>query len=565
MKSLPLTACLALAAAPVQAMACGGLFCNSAAPIVQAGEQILFAQDDDGTIHMHVQLNYAGPPQDFGWILPTPRGVETGLSTEGLFSSLSQFAPSYSINSVERLVDCAESDAGAVQNAGPFSDSGVAESGGAGGEPPPGVLVVSREVVGPFDRVILSAESVEDLRIWLDENGYQIPAESDERLRPYVEGGSVFVAIKLVADAGTNDIVPLRLSFPGELPSIPIVPTSVAATPDMGITVYVLGSARAIPANYLHVQVNEAAIDWSNSGSNYFDVVAQAADEAMGRAFATDFAGRHEARSDTSNFKPISATFKPISAGSIDALRPTRTVGELAQAICDGGLPMRDIDVQRLLTDVISSPPQDGTANCETCLGCIGNASDEVINGEELATRLTVEVNEPRESLKTLFDRHAYLTRLFTTMSPEDMTADPAFIFGRDLPEVGSVHLATQLIDRCAADGTYDTRNFTIRTPSGLMLGVVDGEQADVIRREGGQTVRQGEEPGAAVIEQLLSSGQGRVEVDNVPDIVRRHERSADETTGCDCSTSGGKTTSSLLIGLLFVMSRLRRGRRQGR
>ncbi|MSP72772.1 MAG: hypothetical protein EXR76_11480, partial [Myxococcales bacterium] len=122
-----------------------------------------------------------------------------------------------------------------------------------------------------------------------------------------------------------------------------------------------------------------------------------------------------------------------------------------------------DTDVRRLITDVLSPPSQGGTANCETCRGCIGNASDDVINGEELATRLTVEVNEPRESLKLLFDRHPYFTGLFTTMSPEDMTGDPAFIFGRDLPEVGSVHLATQLIDRCAADGTYDTRNFTIR------------------------------------------------------------------------------------------------------
>ena len=40
-----------------------------------------------------------------------------------------------------------------------------------------------------------------------------------------------------------------------------------------------------------HVQINEAAIDWLNRGSNYSDVVSQAADEAGGRAFATDYAG----------------------------------------------------------------------------------------------------------------------------------------------------------------------------------------------------------------------------------------------------------------------------------
>jgi hypothetical protein len=50
--------------------------------------------------------------------------------------------------------------------------------------------------------------------------------------------------------------------LPRHTPTIPIVPTSVAASPDMGLAVHVLGQSRAVPLNYLHVQVNEAAIDW---------------------------------------------------------------------------------------------------------------------------------------------------------------------------------------------------------------------------------------------------------------------------------------------------------------
>ena len=54
---------------------------------------------------------------------------------------------------------------------------------------------------------------------------------------------------------------------------------------------YVLSDGRGVPTSYLHVQINEAAIDWWTAGSNYNDVITQAADEAGGHAFATDSYG----------------------------------------------------------------------------------------------------------------------------------------------------------------------------------------------------------------------------------------------------------------------------------
>jgi hypothetical protein len=111
---------------------------------------------------------------------------------------------------------------------GPVWRGGGAPRGGGG------VEVLSREPVGPYDRAILDARNVEDLRMWLNENGYQIPDDTDEKLRPYVDQGAVFVAIKLLPGEDVGDIVPLHLSFPGTTPTIPIVPTSVAASPDMG-------------------------------------------------------------------------------------------------------------------------------------------------------------------------------------------------------------------------------------------------------------------------------------------------------------------------------------------
>ena len=67
------------------AQACGGFFCDNVNPVNQSAERILFAQHaDEGKLEMHIQIQYAGPPTDFGWILPTAPDVETDLSSEAL-------------------------------------------------------------------------------------------------------------------------------------------------------------------------------------------------------------------------------------------------------------------------------------------------------------------------------------------------------------------------------------------------------------------------------------------------------------------------------------------------
>ena len=64
-----------------QSWACGGFFCNANNPVTQSAERILFARDTEaGEIAMHIQIQYEGPPTEFGWILPTAPGVETTTS-----------------------------------------------------------------------------------------------------------------------------------------------------------------------------------------------------------------------------------------------------------------------------------------------------------------------------------------------------------------------------------------------------------------------------------------------------------------------------------------------------
>ena len=66
-------------------------------------------------------------------------------------------------------------------------DASAAPTLDEGGEQAdPGVAVLSRENVGPYDLAKLLPNTVEDLRAWLDENGYQIPAVTMNRVYVFV-------------------------------------------------------------------------------------------------------------------------------------------------------------------------------------------------------------------------------------------------------------------------------------------------------------------------------------------------------------------------------------------
>jgi MYXO-CTERM domain-containing protein len=537
-----------LALAPAPALACGGLFCNNTQPVVQQAENILFVVDAEQT-HMHVRISYAGPPQEFGWLLPVPRGVETTLSSDLVFTALGQYAAQFQLN-YERTVQCEE------ENFGEAAGGDFANGADAGAEGPRGVEVLSREPVGPYDRAILDARSVEDLRNWLNENGYQIPDAVDDTLRPYVDNGAVFVAIKLLPGEDTGDLVPLHLSFPGNAPTIPLRPTAVATQPDMGVVVHVLGEHRAIPLNYRHVQINEAAIDWVSGGANYFAVVAQASDEAGGRAFTTDFAGGHS----------ISVQDLPsVDESIITAIAEANTLEAFGTAAC--GLNFGDPDISRILRGVLEPPGNDGSDTFLDCLGGVGNAPGSALDGAAVAARLRAEVNEPRVAVNAQFAAHPYLTRLFTTMSAEEMSEDPTFAFNADAVPVDNVHQATAQIYQCTAEGYYDYGNLRIVTQSGLVLEVQNGEMADAIQRGDGMTIRQGDEPAAKRIEQYLTSGAPEATTDNSEDIAARNTGSVDDgDDGCDCSTTSGNPASGV-AGLLLAalgLGLVRRNRRRG-
>src|SRR5262249_28423331 len=180
--------------------------------------------------------------------------------------------------------------------AGPSSSGGGGSGGGEDGNPNP---LVRQDSIGPYDYAVLHADSKDAMLGWLADNRYFVPVGTDDAVGPYIRPGAFFLALKLRSGQSTGDLQPVVVRYPADLPMIPIVLTSVAAQPNMGIQVWMLGEGRAIPRNYHHTIINDATIDWFTAGANYNDVIIKAVGEAPARpmtdtgkhSFVTEFAG----------------------------------------------------------------------------------------------------------------------------------------------------------------------------------------------------------------------------------------------------------------------------------
>ena len=65
---------------------------------------------------------------------------------------------------------------------------------------------------------------------------------------------------------------------------------------------------------------------------------------------------------------------------------------------------------------------------------------------EDYLAQLNKLVIEPVKLVQNLVDAHPQITRLYTTLSADEMTLDPLFSFNADLPELSNVHSAERVI-----------------------------------------------------------------------------------------------------------------------
>lgn len=541
-------------------------------PIVQAGENILFAMKD-GVVTAHIQVQYSGPAEEFGWLLPLPSIPEVGVGTDELFAQLiATTQPKYRLNR-EYEGNCPFDPQGPGNFGGsPASDSGGSERGEDS-------VLVLRDSVGPYDYAVLRADSQQPMLDWLAANRFFVPTATATAVAPYIRPGAYFLALKLRKGNDVGDLQPVVVKYRSDLPMIPIVLTSVAADPDMGVQVWMLGEHRAIPRNYYHTVINDAQIDWLNAGANYVDVVTRAVDEAPGhRSFVTEYAGTSAVMQnvldypgrfgDVAHLATITdvqdyMTYLLQNGYAVFSNQPP-TFGLLFTsqmlAILSKHLPMpaKLVELGIRPTDYYASIEYWAAYYAqnypeEAAVAPADLEFDPVVMTREIDERVV----QPTLAAGALFRTNPYLTRLFTTLSPDEMTRDPVFSFNPDLGEVSNVHEG-RLVFHCG----FGTSDIT-RTPATIVT-----EQGWTISLPGGTADNPWtvglDAPASARTEVLREEGAAVVFDDNTDEIAQALDR--DDEGGCAIPPVGREAARvSGLAGLAALALALVRRRTRDR
>jgi hypothetical protein len=546
------------------ALACGGFFCSQAQPVNQAAERIIFADNGDGTVTAVIQILYQGPAESFSWLLPigsVPEGDQLGVASDIAFTRL-QAATNPQFN----LVTVVE---GRCAQRNEFEASGNRGAVAPGASPvfdnpsDEGVNVDATGVVGAFEYAVISvdpgvADPEQPATDWLTQNGYDIPSGSVDLIAPYLADGMFLLALRLTKGSDSGSIRPIRLTYAASAPMIPIKLTAVAANQDMGVMTWALSSARAVPFNYNALELNEARINWFNAASNYNDVVIEAADDAGGQGFVTEFAGPSSQLANvvwpdfeetqwqsvrTGTYANFSQIFEVLYnsyqsySGFWDALRRTLTLPEQLSF--------------------------DDFRSCPRCY-----EEDVQFSPSALFDAIEADVIEPLRGVQTLIDRAPYTTRLYSTLSAAEMTVDPVFVFNPDLPEVSNIHQANRVIE-CDESRYEDEAPWRIDFPQG---GSIRGTPAQV----GQWPSAVSEQPPNFRVLTLATSGDGAVVDDNAAaisamladynDSVPTPSGSANDGGFCDITgpVGAGRSRSAapawlaLAVGVLLQRARAR-------
>lgn len=418
------------------ALACGGFFC-SAIPIVQAGEQVIFRVDGEAVTAI-VLIQYSGTAEEFSWVVPVDGVPELSTGSDLVFTALEQatrpqFVLEYTGEPCE--FDC--SRPGTCANAPDANAGGGLDNDNVADD---GVDVLEMLTVGPYDIQVLSSDDPDALAIWLEENNYDLTDRGRDLVAPYVTEGKNFVALKLRQNQGVGDIQPLIMRYQSGEPCVPIRLTAVAAQPDMGVLVWLLGQSRAIPANYLHVVPNYTRLNWYSGTfaaySSYQSLVTEAMNLAGGQGFATDYAGRDLNVIDQLPSAGLYRNELTLLTGFSD---DANFIQELAYSFV---LP--NDQVLEILRRRLPLSPSIEYYYYDPALLRTEFDEDELRQARiDIIAEIEAGIIEPLEETLAVFDGDPYLTRFYTTLSADEMTLDPIFLFNAELEDQALTRYAT--------------------------------------------------------------------------------------------------------------------------
>lgn len=352
-KILPLTLILFLVL-PGAVAACGGFF-PAEKDILQSGQSVIFTVDRSSqTIAVYMALSYTGNAEDFAWVVPVPHEPKLELSSAEIFQDLDRTTkPQYEFPGREACFDPADLLWAVFK--GQLGAGGSAPEGARAG-----VDVRQQGSLGPYDYSVIAGQDATALMSWLRENGYRVVPEAEPLIKTYTDEHMLFVAMKLRSDQESSAIRPVKLSFQGDTPMLPLRFSAVAAEPQTQVRVWVFDQTQVAPEGIERILMPDDAIVLKKYGqNNYNDALHAAIQTVQGRGFVAEYA------------QPTSAL-------------------------------------------------QGQTDNAD---------------------------------LRAMLQRYPFVTRLSSSLSPEQMSFDPVFIPSPNLPAVSNKHVLSERISPYACNG----------------------------------------------------------------------------------------------------------------
>jgi hypothetical protein len=257
------------------AAACGGCFGPPTSPTLVTGHRMAFAISEAQTV-LWDQFQYQGDPEDFSWVLPVRPGAYVEIADDAWLATLDAFT---SPTVIPPQLNCSSTASGGGCSCGAgAADASRAESSDSANAGPPGVQVVRRERVGPYETVVLRSEDPEALEDWLTVNGYSIPDEIYPVIDAYVDEGNDFLALRLAPAVGVEQMEPVRVITPGGDYLLPLRMVAAGVGSYVKVVLFVIAEGRYTMPDMAEVNIDERKLEYDFlSGSNNYTALHDAA------------------------------------------------------------------------------------------------------------------------------------------------------------------------------------------------------------------------------------------------------------------------------------------------
>lgn len=422
------------------ASACGGCFHAVTESTVVTGHRMVVSISKSQAV-LWDQIQYAGNPAEFSWVLPIKKGAYVEVATDAFFDVLETGTASLVQQPPE---GCAPPSRGSDFGCSSALSADAASFGTGGGpEFNNGVEVVHQGTVGPYETTTLSADNPKALAEWLDLNGYVLPDSVKPIVDAYVAEDFDFIALKLQPDQGVSAMRPVRVVTPGSNYTLPLRMVAAGVAESVDIVLYVIGEGRYEAANFHNGVIDPKLVTWDfkEDRSDYAMQRLGILQGNQGKSWLTAYARRNAVLSPVSD--PLNGGFVGYNIGEDFSFAETLADAYILQGFANG--EETTLDAQTCLSRLHQVP---GANVVENLCDDDGNCTEP--NGATDARLLACgELDDLAVALEGMHPNDVVITRLEANLPVAALADDLRLEASADQGEVESRFEAALKVNPC--------------------------------------------------------------------------------------------------------------------